>query len=616
MQRSKFESPISLHGQTADVASWLAGVVRLLWRVQHYTIVMVIGATVLSRFASLAAFLLPLKVLLLAGSDGVPRYFGGVANPDAKLFWIVGLSIAAVGFYLSGRFLKAFAGRLSEAGSLEVMKEANQLILVGNQGTVGRRHFASVTALCSDLVFAAIAFTTITLFSPILGGCLAVLAAILYGFTALVLARQWPSLNRLSERILEAPRDYLQELFTISFWLAFLFILIPLLAGAGGNILVAILSFILVREALRALVAAIGCAVNLARERPLIDALISPSHQLQRGESRTRRTFRNLFERETHLAKLESVLTGRFESPRPTAMRWRDSPISGMSRFMLRFSSAPDGHYYEEQLFAPQQAHLIENEEVLFSYIPRDVLGAPVVRAQFSHGPYQCRLCAAGLGVSAPARVWFAAFLEKVWSVTPPDGLIEAFRTSHSLLHDRLKPDLVDRLALAAGSKKEMETLAAFEATLSSIRSTLSEIPLHVSIRDNLRSNTVVDSDGRVSLMMWGRWMLEPLGVFLPARPDDAKLTAMLSHVRERRPDITDALSPSHLRLAAACRILERNIAGARYATALRGLPALLNNPALAGADHRPKQQQRNLETAHAAVKAAGPRWFLASLTL
>ena len=175
--------------------------------------------------------------------------------------------------------------------------------------------------------------------------------------------------------------------------MAFLAILVPFLIGPGGNILIAILSFVLVRQALSALVAAVGFAVKLARERSLIDALISPSHQWQRGESRTRRTFRTFFQRDMHLAKLESVLSDVFERPRPTTMRWKDSPVARVSTFVLTFRSGRDRCHCEEQVFAPHQTHLLTNEEVLFNHVPRELLGAPLVRAQFVHGPYQCRLC-------------------------------------------------------------------------------------------------------------------------------------------------------------------------------------------------------------------------------
>ena len=82
--------------------------------------------------------------------------------------------------------------------------------------------------------------------------------------------------------------------------------------------------------------------------------------------------------------------------------------------------------------------------------------------------------------------------------------------------------------------------------------------------------------------MMWGRWRLEPIGVSLPPRANADKLSAMLARARQRRPEISETFSPDHLRLAAACRQLEVSVTEARYEAALRGLPAILNNPVLA----------------------------------
>ena len=509
-ESSKLAPPVRLNAQAVNVTSWLAGVVALLWRLQPYTLMRIVVAAVLSRFARLAAFLLPLKVLLLAASDGIPSYFRLMADPEDKPFWIIGLTIAAIVVFLLGRFLEAFAEKLSEAGSLEVMKEANQLALVGNQESVGRRHFTSIATLCADLVFVAVAYMTIAAVNPLLGGCLAVFVAFAWVFTALLLAKPW-LIPHLAERILKEPRDYLQDLSHIGFWLGFVAILVPFLVGAGGNILFAILAFVLVRQMLSALVAAVRFAVDLSRERSLIDALISPSHQLQRDESSARRTWRALFQRDTHLAKLESVLSDLVKSPGKIAIRWKDSPIGGVSTFGLTVRSGRDRFHYEEQVYAPYQAHLIKNEEVLFAHIPRELLGAPLIRAKFVHGPYQCRLCDSGLGVPAPATRWLEPFLEKVWGIAPPDELVLAFRTSHTLLHERLNRELLSRLAVAVGSKREAKTLRAFKAELPSILAALAEVPLYVATRDTVVSNTAVRRDNGVALMMWGRWVLAPL---------------------------------------------------------------------------------------------------------
>src|SRR5688500_3652854 len=59
------------HTKTVDVCIWLAGLIRVFWTVRPRTTAIVIAATVMASCTSLAAFLLPLKVLLLAGSASV-----------------------------------------------------------------------------------------------------------------------------------------------------------------------------------------------------------------------------------------------------------------------------------------------------------------------------------------------------------------------------------------------------------------------------------------------------------------------------------------------------------------------------------------------------------------
>jgi len=121
----------------------------------------------------------------------------------------------------------------------------------------------------------------------------------------------------------------------------------------------------------------------------------------------------------------------------------------------------------------------------------------------------------------------------------------------------------------------------AFAVALPAIRDVLSAMPLHVSNRDIFPSNTVLRCDGGMSAMMWGRWRLEPIGVYLPPRANKDTLSAMLARVRERRPQISETLSPDHLQLAAACWELELLVAEASYEAALGALPAIVKNPIL-----------------------------------
>ena len=578
------DGPINLHNETMNVFVWLARVLGAFWRAQPRITAMVICAPVLARFTGLAAFLIPLKVLLLAGSEGVPRYFKFFMNSEDKLFWMVALSIAAALLYLVTLFLRSLSDRLSEAGSLEVMKEANKLALFGQQTLIGRRHFKEVTALCANLVFVTIALVAIAIINPLLFLFLAALFAIQYGFTAFTLERQQQVPSKLDIQIREHSQDYLQHLHTIDFWLAFAVILTPFVIGAGGNVLLAILSLILARLVLGSLKTAIGSVLRLVNQKHLIDALTFSSHQWRRADSPSRRSLHTLFERKAHVARLEAALAGDFETPRPVAIRWRDSFISGVSTFVLTFRAGSKRRYYQEQVFSPYHSHLLKNEEILFNHIDRELLNAPVIRQHFAHGQFQCRLCDYGSGAPASPAVWSARLpelLEQVWSVEPPDELVRIYSTSHVLCHDRLTPEITRKLELAVDSEKQAATLHSFDLALPTIRDVLSTMPLYVFNRDMMRINTAARKDGRVSIMMWGRWSLQPVGAYLPRSLGKAELSAILARVCQRRPKFSETLSYEHVQLAAACRQLELSVADSNYEGALHILSAIVRNPIL-----------------------------------
>ena len=584
VEPSNLHGPISLHKETVDVFSWLARVIRAFWRAQPRITAMVICAPVLARFTGVGAFLLPLKVLLLAGSEGVPRYFRVFMNSEDKLFWIIALSITAALLFLITQFLKSLSDRLSEAGSLEVMKEANKLELFGHQTLIGRRHFKDITALCANLAFVTLAFVTIAVINQLLFLCLAALFAIQYGFTAFTLARHQRVPSELNIRIREDSQSYLQQLHTIDFWLAFAVILTPFVFGVGGNVLLAILSFILVRMTLGQIKTAIGSVLKLVDQKNLIDALTFSSHQWRRADSPSRRNLHTLFERKAHLARLEAALAGALETPRPVSLRWKDSFLRGVSTFVLTFRSGSKRRYYQEQVFSPYQSHLLKNEDILFSHIDRELLNAPAIRQHFAHGPFQCRLCDYGSGTPVSAAVWSARLpelLEQIWSVEPPDDLIQIFSASHVLCHDRLTPEFTRKLELAVDTDKQAATLRSFDLALPAIRAVLSTMPLYVFSRDMMRSNSAAHSDGRVSIMMWGRWSLEPIGAYLPRRLGKAPLSAILARVRQRRPKFSETLSYDHVQLAGACRQLEVRMAETNYEAALHILSAIVRNPIL-----------------------------------
>ena len=107
---------MELIAKTYSHLSWQLRTFKgMLVRVPFATVAGV-GALVLSRFAQLFAFFLPLKVLIMLSSDRVPRAFYGLITAENRNFWLVAFSVATLILYAISVFLATVANRTITLG--------------------------------------------------------------------------------------------------------------------------------------------------------------------------------------------------------------------------------------------------------------------------------------------------------------------------------------------------------------------------------------------------------------------------------------------------------------------------------------------------------------------
>src|SRR5690606_710428 len=109
------ETRMNLFKETARLVKWTSKVVLAFASMRPFSTFFVTVVQALSEITSLLAFLLPLKVILLVATPGVPRYFRFFIDPADKEPWIAWLSMSAVIAYLLTVALDFIAERMSEA---------------------------------------------------------------------------------------------------------------------------------------------------------------------------------------------------------------------------------------------------------------------------------------------------------------------------------------------------------------------------------------------------------------------------------------------------------------------------------------------------------------------
>ncbi len=575
---------MNLIRESVDSVRWVATVIAAFFQVRPWTTLTLIIAITASKIASILAFFLPLKVILLAGSDGVPRYFRFFIDPADKYPWIIGLSIGAVACYMLSLLLDSASKRLSEAGSSEVLQGANEIAVASSQREEAQGYYRRFSGIGANGLLAVIMFSVLGLINPLLLVVMAGLITLQYLFTAGVLHFGSPITPGPTQRMVRRNLGgYLTVFTSVDFLFGFFVLLIPFLLGSGGNLLLAILSILLLRNGLGSISSMVSGVHGLWKNRWQVDPMVFRDQQMRKKEKEVSRTLREVFRKHDREARLSSELNGAGIEFTRLHSEWRDSPIKNVFTFRVVLSKPSESDVYlQHKVFPSAQLHMLEHEEFLFNYVDRSAIRAPKLVCRFQQGPFFSQLCTYGGGVKCTKKVWSkisAGLMTRMWVYEPPKALVSAFNTSRPTLQGRLIPAFLERLEVALDKPREARNYERLLGNLGRLQDVLASVPVYIYNIDMVRENIVLDSEHRPVVTFWGRWAIEPIGASLPRTMKDKDLEEVLKDVRQARGLRESALTSSHVRLANQCRLFEREAARGRYNRAISRLPAILDNP-------------------------------------
>ena len=563
---------MNLIQESSAFAAWFTRVMRTFFQLRPLTTFGVITAEATATMTRILSLLLPLKVILLAGSPGVPRYFPFV-DPADKSIWILGLSLAAVTFYLVTLSLEALVNRLSQDAGKEILYRANALTLLKNQEETIQGYYSSFCEISASFLFLSAAFLVLMILNFWLFIFMLFIMTGCYLFSAWVLSGCDARPGKVKHYIQEKTSNYLKIITSLVFLAAFFIILAPFLSSDGGNIIIAILSILLLRRSLNFFVSSTRQAVKLSKNKHKIDALIFPGVQMEAPERKDRLAVRDVF----HKSARESMVQEEMSRLMPAAVNldvhWMDPTIPGMYMFMIKTAKQDSLHeaFFQKQVFPRQSAKLFENEDYLFTRISREELKAPALITRYTREPFVCQILEYGLSEPVPEKNWKSLhddLLEYYCSIKPPPELIKAYCSSHKSLYEILSREFVSRVWIAVDTPEEENQLDNFLERLPGIESMLKSMPCFIHNPDLTVKNTVKTDDHDILVMTWGRWTLEPLGAVMPF--EQKRLDQLLEVVKKRRSDIPADLDLDRLYLVNSCRKLEKEISQGVYKAALR----------------------------------------------
>lgn len=529
-------------------------------------------SSLLSQFSMLAATVLPLKLILLLGSETIPTYFPGflvAIGRDPLIWW---LSLIAVASYLFHLFAERLVGVSISKGVRRILTNTYKITLFANQEEVARRGFRSYTAVLSNGFFACLALSIIAVIYW--------QSAVLILMFALISLLLSAILSACLERVsfwFEAFFSQAVGLFSnFGFLLVFVWMVADFVLEGGPSPLVAIFTLLLARQIGVRLQNAIVEIRNLNTQRVKLEALFFHGKVFLREQEGPSESAWKLFEAENKHNWLSSISREIVDAKEFLSWQWNQSGLHNV--IMLAAQSDSSQKAYLLKVFDTSSSVLGVHEATLLYEVCDDFPALRLLNATQIDG-YNCLLFDQSRFEKAEpseAESLHLSVKSRLLAIDPLPELRNRYCRSHPILPQRLGEHIIDRLSKVAEVQQHHFVVALGEV-LDLLQRKLSTLPL-VVVNQDLRSENLLKAEsGEICLVNWGTWALEPLGSSWPLKPSlFLKLEDAAFNAAKKRPEIT-RFPLALLELSAISFEFEQRTKRQLYASAIELIPELLS---------------------------------------
>lgn len=523
-------------------------------------------ATVLAQLFLLVGFLLPLKVVLLLGSDHVPAYFPAFLRERGRDWLIVTLSTASVLFYL----LHLLSGKLVEissaAASGRLLLKSKKMALFDNQNEIASKGYQRFTQSLAGVCFVSICLVGMVFFYSKLA--LVIILYIALGFVSVVLFLS--IFSSLAERFSRSLGTLPKVIGSVGFLVAFGFIVFDHLMGEAPGLLISVVSLILARQLYGRTSGVIGDIHGLYSQKAQLSALFFHGQVFHPQIKSEQRGIWSLLEPNARKAWLQGLLQEVAGRPVQTIrMEWCDIGVPDVYCFLASGQVECFEKTFLIKLFNFNRNAWAKHEATLLTAEPQ-LPSLPLVSVTVVEG-LSCHIFdATGYSICEKAETSrvLADFRTALSECMPSSDLVAAYIRSRPLVWQRLNGSMILRVRYLLDDNVDGELVERLINALPAIEMELRALPLAVSLPNFRPGMLWKRPDGQYAVSHWSRWDLEPLGSRWPYTDDrDEYVDARLRRVKTARPDC-DSVTVSQIRLSALFTELEVRIQRGQYADA------------------------------------------------
>jgi len=561
---------------------WSLSLAAKFSRVALWSTSLIVLLTLVSQISMLLASFLPLKVVILLGSERIPRYFPeALASMDQNVL-IATLSVATVGFFVLYLLAERLITLVTDQATRLLLAKSHKMVLFENQDETAASAYQRFSRTLAGGVFVVLALIGLFVFYPEMGG-------VVLGYVVMAAFVLW-ALGTRSEGFRERLETRLSQTMTltggIGFFIAFAYLVADFILLVPPGLIVAIVSLLLSRQLLGRLATIAQDISSLHAQRVKIDALFFHGKVLLPQPVREDKTIWPLLEpgsRGDWVSGMLEELVNDWQGLE--RIEWHPSGVHDVAALRVVGKSATEDQYLVK-LFEANRKSLGLHESTLLSEPPRELPG-PGFLGSTKVGRFLCvayALPAGGpaVGMTRELRPMMQEIRVHLLSVEPQTGLVQRYQRSRAVLWQRIEPTLLKRLSVAASSEEQLRYVDLILEKLPALQLHLKDLPVAIVNPEMRPVDVWVEArTGNPILLNWGRWGLEPVGsgwtvdaVLSQGKGGEERLCDALARAAETRPSLS-GIRPEAAELAALVSALEKHCLMQQFVEALELLPRI-----------------------------------------
>ncbi len=553
---------------------WLLSLGKKIGRVAFGHTLLIVCLTLVSQVAALLAAFLPLKVVILLGSEGIPKYL----PPDVAALGrdtLIGLlCLGTLGVFVLHLLAERVIGVITVWGAGRLLQRSHKMALFENQEELARDAYLRFSRIVAAAVFVFISVFSLAFFYPAMAAVqLVYLLLVTLIFAAVV------SFNAEIERQLTHVPAKLVALVNLlsglGFFVAFGFLVTDFLLWSPPSVIFGIVALLLSRQMFQKAASLVVDVNVLLRQRARLDALFFHGKVLMPALSNEQASLWNLMmpaRRADWVKPLLQEYTNYTDGP--INFSWQQTAV--LNSACLRVEAG--NKVYLFKLFAANRNAVAIHESTLMLESLPGLPALPLQGVTQVEG-LQCLIyeCPSEPGLEIKNLIPVVAKLNaKLMAVLPPESLKMLYQRSRPMLWQRLDLQALSNLELAVASSNDQKIFKQLLDVYPLMISRLRELPLYIHVPDIQPADLYHHADGRVFFINWTRWALEPLGAgWLIFGIWFNELAAVFESAKAACPELSD-YPLEHVELAALCFALDQHCQRQQYSQALALAPQIL----------------------------------------